>query len=186
MIRRRISTGAVPVSLADAKAHLRVTDSAEDALITAMVAAACGLVAETAGRVLSAETWEICDTGYSGWVEVPVSPVTALSAVSYLDGTGAEVAATVGDFTLTVSDDRVFVGPRPGKAWPTPGVVRPDAVRVRVTAGYTTLPPELKQAILLAVGHNYRNREAVGEAMAELPLAFASLVNVHRLGWAAG
>jgi hypothetical protein len=45
------------------------------------------------------------------------------------------------------------------------------------------VPAALRQAILLAVGHLYENREAVniGNITTLLPLAFDALCNAHRV-----
>ena len=185
MILRRIgSAGTPPVSLADAKAHLRVTDTVENDLITALIAAACAAVGDEAGRVLASETWEVADTGFSGLVKLPKSPVLALVSVQYyLDD--VLTTATLSDFRLYQDADYTLLGPIDGVSWPN-GQTRPDGTVIRFTAGYSTLPTTLRHAVLLTVGHWFANREAVSETgMTELPMGANHLIGLERLGWVA-
>jgi uncharacterized phiE125 gp8 family phage protein len=48
-----------PVSLADMKAHLRVDDDAEDALIEGLVKAARLMVEAASRRLLVSQTWRV-------------------------------------------------------------------------------------------------------------------------------
>lgn len=184
MIIRRIGAAATPpVTLLQAKQHLRVDDSAEDVLISALIAAACDAISEESGRTLAAETWEIADTGFSGNVILPRSPVVSLTSVKYYVD-GVLTTDTLANYRLYETEDRTMVGPIETASWPTVQT-RPDGTIIRFVAGYTTLPPALHQAVLLMIGHLFSNREATGEAMAELPLGLHHLVGLHRIGWAA-
>lgn len=186
MILRRVSAAGTPlVTLSDAKAHLRVTSSAEDALITALISAACDFIGEYSGRVLASETWKIMETGFFGLVKLPKSPVIAITEIGYYDTEGAAHVAVLGDFGLVSGDDWSYLAPNSGKSWPISDTARLDGAWITFTAGYTVLPAALRQAVLLMVGHYYNNREAIGVAQVELPLAVESLVHSYRLGWAA-
>lgn len=184
IIRRTSSAGVAPVRLDQVKAHLRVTASEEDNYIDGLTNAACVLIGERAGRVMSAETWKVMGRSFSGEVKLPKSPVSAVTAVEYYDTAGTLQAATLADYTLVSSDDWAFVAPKAGAAWPSGDTSRLDAVSITFTAGYSRLPTPLHHAALMLVGHWYTNREAVGQAQAELPLAVESLVSAYRLGWA--
>jgi len=180
MLLRRISVGAAPVSLAEAKEHLRVTHSLEDDLITALVAAACESISQQSGRAITSEVWTIYDTGFSGVVHLPKSPVTALGSVKYyLDGTLA--TATLADYRLYQDDDYSRVAPIDGKAWPV-SQTREDGSQITFTAGYTTIPDTLRMAVLLLVDFLYYNRGGDGDTMP--PPGIEQLVGLHRLGWA--
>jgi len=184
-LRRISAAGTPPVTLDEAKARLRVTYDTEDPVITAMIAAACDVVGEKACRVLAAETWQAADFSLSGAVILPKSPVTALVSVTWLDAAEAVQTATLSDYSLVQTDDWSTVQPKAGKTWPTALADRPDAVRVQFTAGYTTLPAALKEAVLLMVGHLFRNREGVvdGVSGADLPLSIQGLIDFYRLKW---
>lgn len=178
------AASALPVSLADAKAHCRVDHSDEDALISAYLEAACLAVAEMSGRVLAAETWRLSIPGASGDLRLPKSPVKSVAAITYYDRDGIEQSATVSDFHLFADEDRAILRPKDGKSWPAVQS-REDALSVDFVAGYDALPGNLLQAILLLTGHWYQNREVVGQNVAELPLAVEAMVGISRRGWVA-
>lgn len=184
MILRRIgSPGTPPVTLAEAKDHLRVTDDTENDLITALVAAACAAVGEASGRVLALETWEIADFGFDGLVKLPKSPILALTSVKYY-ADGTLTTATLGDFRLYQSDDYTFLGPIETASWPI-SQTRPDGTVVRFTAGYSVMPETLRHAVLFTVGHFYDNRESVSEkGKSEVPQSAAYLIGMEKIGWA--
>lgn len=173
-----------PVSLADAKAHCRVDYSDEDALISALLDAASVAVSEMSGRVLVAETWRMSVPGASGDLRLPKSPVQSLTAITYYDRDGVGQSANVNDFFLFADEDRAILRPKDGKAWPSVQS-REDALSVDFVAGYADVPANLRQAVLLLVGHWYLHREAVGQDVAELPLSVEALVGISRRGWVA-
>ena len=96
MILKRIAAPAAePVSLATAKAHLRVTHTAEDALIPLYISAAVskldgkdGLL----GRAMITQDWQLsldscpCD----GAIELPLPPLQEVTFVKYFDSDNAE------------------------------------------------------------------------------------------------
>jgi hypothetical protein len=78
------------------------------------------------------------------------------------------------------STQPAYIVPAVGNSWPS--VVRePESVRIKFTAGYATVPPGIKHAILLMIGHWYEHREDVSESnLVEVPLASQSLLMPHR------
>lgn len=185
MIISRVGAAASDVvTLAEAKAHLRVTASDEDTLIGALVATATGMVSEMSGRVLGEEVWR-WSFKPDGAMVFPRVPVVSVDEITYLDAAWDEQTATVGDFVVTADPDYPKIMPGFAASWPVTAV-RDDAVTVEFTAGLTEVPAELKHAILLIVGHLYANREASTEgAMTDLPLGVEAMVALHRRGWVA-
>lgn len=182
---RTIAPATSPVSLAWAKEHLRVTSDDEDSLIAALIDAAVSHLdgwSGILGRCMVSQTWrQDYDGFYSCGMKLPFPDVQSV-VVAYTDENGASQTLAGSNYHLVneVGGTRVILsdgGTFPGTA------DRPDAVRVTMVAGYGTaddVPPALQAAILLHVGHLYVNREAVGAAQAELPLAYAALIGPHR------
>jgi uncharacterized phiE125 gp8 family phage protein len=139
-----------PVTLAEAKAHLRVTHSSDDALITALIPAAREAVEQATGRALAAAAyrWASEDTDT---LRLPLWPVDTVTAVSYEDGDGARQTMDAADYTLDGDRARVTVDEPPdyGVRW-----------SVSFTVAPTNLPAALKHAVLLLVGDLYANAEA--------------------------
>lgn len=153
------------VTLDEAKAHLRVEETAEDAAITALLGAAIGSLDGpdgTLGRALSPQTLELRLAGFGdGSVRLPLPPCLSLTSikVTATDGTDATVDPAIyrlvnAGAALVSSVELAY-----GKSWPA---VRPgsDAVRIRYQAGYGSgaLPAPIRTAILMRTAHLFENR----------------------------
>lgn len=182
-LRLITAPAALAVSLIEAKAHLRLIDATDDALVTAMIGAATESAEHATGRALMAQTWE---AGFDSFIDTLVLtrvPVQSVTSITYIDAAGVLQTLLPALYTL-VQDDFGFarILPAYGTTWPA---VRGDAdgVKVRYVAGYASaaaVPQSIKSWILLNVGSQYENRESetVGNGSAIAP-AFADAL-LHR------
>lgn len=190
---RIAAPSGLPVSLADAKQHLRVEHADDDVLIGAYLAAAVERLdgwAGILGRCLVTQTWRAAYDGFTGdrYLRLPFPSVSAV-VVRYTDTAGAEQTIPGTDYDLI--DDAIgsAIVLKASAAWPATGD-RADAVRVEITAGYgaaADVPAPIRAAILLMVGDLYRNREtaAVGTSAASIPMSVtvdALLAPYRRVG----
>lgn len=187
--RRLVAPSIAPVSLDDAKMHLRVDASAEDDLINGLIDAATShLDGEgVLGRAIITQTWAEWVSNSPGWVRLPIGNFQAVTAVDYYDADNVLQPATLSDFETRLDGDHVLVKPITGKTWPS-AYSRSDAIRISYTAGYgdaaIDVPASVTQAILLMVGHWYEHRMAVSEgSLKEVPMAVDALIGAERLGW---
>lgn len=172
---------SLPVTVSEAKAHLRVDHSDEDALIEGLIRAAVShLDGRTGvlGRCIVTQTWElILDAFPFDAIEIPLGPVASVTSISYVDVNGA---------TQTVSAETYYVDTSSLSAWIVPDDFWPEtmdtanAVTVRFVAGTAAadVPAALKQAILLLIGSWYENRAAVnvGNITTTLPFTVDALI----------
>lgn len=169
-----------PVTLSEAKRHANVVASDDDALITALIVAARELVEQDTSRALINQTWELeLDDWWTDGLEVPRPPLVSVTHVKYYDADGVLQ-------TVTSTNYHVDTRRQPGVIWWDDDYTLPslgdDANPVLVTyvAGYgsaaSAVPQRAKQAILLLVGHWYRQREAVGRTEGEVALAYRRLI----------
>jgi uncharacterized phiE125 gp8 family phage protein len=187
---------AEPVSLAEAKAHLRVDTDSDDALIARLITAARGLVEAQQRRALVTQTWDLTLDGWPEWdrrygaiaIRLPLPPCQSVGPITYLDPNGVLTTMPGADYVIDLGDRMTpaRVQPLRGRSWPALARV-PGAVTVRFIAGYGAaedVPATTRQAILLLVGHYYDNREAVitGATAAELPMAVAALLAAEDWG----
>lgn len=177
-----------PVTLSEAKAHLRVTSSAEDALIGGLVSAAVQhLDGEgVLGRAMITQTWATYASNTPGVIRLPMTPFQSLTSVEYYDSDNSLQAATLSDFEARIFRDFATIHPVRGAAWPT-AYPRYDAFKITYVVGWgdaADVPQTLKQAILLLVGHWYEHRMAVtDDRLMETPVAVDALVGANRVGW---
>jgi uncharacterized phiE125 gp8 family phage protein len=171
------------VPLADMKAHLRVTHSAEDALIAQLTAAAVAHLDGPGGLLgwcLGAQTWLLAyDTFPSGPIQLPTGPLIAVTGIEYANAGGAYVTLPATEYTVDdVANPGWIV---PVESWPV--AEGTNAVRITFTAGHATagaVNAAALVAIKLLVAHWYRNREAVGDAMSEVPLSAQAIIDAIR------
>lgn len=150
---------AEPITLAEAKLHLRVDGSDEDSLITALIKAVRIACEVECRRTMLDSTWELVQDAFSPALELHNPPLIAITSVKYIDLNGAEQTLDPQDYTLDKDTEPGWLVPAYGKRWPdTRDQV--NAVRVRYRAGYTTVPEVLRAWMFLHIGHYYKNREA--------------------------
>jgi uncharacterized phiE125 gp8 family phage protein len=172
-----------PVTLAMAKAHLRIGHGDEDPLIAALIAAARRVAEARTGLCFMAQRW-LCL--FDGWPEdnvltLPVAPVIAVTeaAVFAADGGKTVVAPELYEADLAARPPRLLR--KSGAAWPVPGRAL-NGIGITVEAGFgaapDTVPEPLRQAILLLVAHWYAHRG--DDSAAELPPGVAALLAPYR------
>ena len=159
---------ALAVSLIEAKAHLRVTASDDDTLITAMITAATETAEQLTGRAIMPQTWELSLDEFPDALELTRIPAASITSLKYYDSDGVLTTMDGATYTLDIADDYGFayVVPAYGTEWPT-ARDQINAVVVRYVAGYANaaaVPQAIKSWILLQVGAMYENRELEGIA----------------------
>lgn len=181
-----VSGSQEPVSLAEVRQHLRIDadDTSQDVVMQALIAAARDHVEQVTRSALGVQTWQWIANGFpdEDTLALGKPPLTSVTSITYVDTNGA---------TQTWAASNYVVWPGlPGQvrlaydaSWPS---VReqPASVTVTFEAGYTaaTLPPSLRAAILLLVGHWFEQRQAVvtGTIATEVPLTVQALVGPYR------
>lgn len=188
-----------PISLDEAKLHLRVDHSDEDELINILIQAAIELAELHTNRSFITQTRQMKldafpsyygrPTHYNGCIGVIYlqnSPLISLSGVdadsnalgiTYYDQNEAVQTLSTSDYWVDSSSGipRLVVK----NSWPSTFTM-PNAVTITYTAGYggsTAVPAQIKQALFLMIGHLYEHRESVSvEQMYEIPMGAKMLL----------
>tara|TARA_R110000824_G_scaffold366730_2_gene555680 strand:- start:213162 stop:213719 length:558 start_codon:yes stop_codon:yes gene_type:complete len=169
-----------PVSLAEARAYLRLDNETEDMLLGVLITSARMVLEADTRRAFMTQSWKlILDSWPVTKVALPLAPASAVTEIT-LDDDAVTVAPATYDVAL--AGDAPCVMPR--TTWPQP-VNRVGGIAISFTAGYGgagDVPAPLKQAILLLVAHWFDNRApvALGESVHELPISVAALVAPYR------
>ena len=180
-----------PVTLVEAKKHLRVDHSDDDTFIGALITAVrTHLDARDGwlGIALVEQTWELhLDAFPADEIELPFGPLQSVSSVKYDDDDGNEQTLSAStDYTVDLISKRGWVLLSPDASWPSTfdGI---NAVRVRFVTGYpvvggvATTPAAIKAAMLLMIGALYEHREnvVIGSQPFVLPNAAESLLSTY-------
>lgn len=166
-----------PVSLAEAKAWLRVeSGDDEDALITALIAAARVRCEWHCGRAFITQTWTLWLDGIGdGVIGLPLPPLAAVSQVTLYAIGGDAAVLDAAAYRVDVPGGRLIF------AASHPGLRASDGVSIAFTAGYgdaDDVPEPIKSAILQTVAWLYEHR---GGDAAPVPAGALALLAPYRV-----
>ena len=177
-----------PVTLAEAKAHLRVDYATEDAYISSLIVAAREYCEQITGRAFAQRNFiatldEFPARGAD--IVLPRAPLVGIQNFVYRDGNGTAITMTVNtDYRLSTNIVPARIRrPFTSTSWPTAARVD-DALQITFTAGAASAPATAKQAMLLLIGHWFENRESVvhGTISTAVQMTTRALLSVLRLG----
>jgi len=172
-----------PVTLAEAKEHLRFDGSEEDDYITALISVSRDYIENYTGRYFAQASFAIYLESFPGGytpLDIAIPDTITLDELTYLDTDNAEQTISTG---LTLDPERRHV--RYSDTWPTDAI----SVRVEVTAGRdnsespetTLLPFAIKQSILLVITDLYNNRASVTSMQTYQNKAVEMLAHPYRV-----
>lgn len=178
-----------PISLELAWAHLSIDaegsppESAFDLWLEQVgIPAARASCEDFLGVSLAPKTYCLTLDGFpAGAIEMRWPPVTSIDSVVYVDTDHTEQTMDVSEYTL----DSSLVVPWliPADGWPSTASVA-NAVRITFKSGYdaATVPPQIKAAMLLMLGHLFKNREAITDKQTfEMPFGIENLLRPRRV-----
>lgn len=159
-----------------------------DVFLTHLIDTAASMIDGPAGAgiALGTQTWrKTLDRFPCQDILLPGSPVTAVSAVNYVDIEGNADTVDLPDTLLDTGSDVARLSPVHGSTWPSTREQN-GAVTIDYTLGHadwTTIDKSLIDAILLYTAHRYINREAIikGE-MSETPFGWETIMIEYRRG----
>lgn len=177
---------AEPVTLTEAKAHLRVDVSSDDTLITSLIVAAREHVESYTGRALISQTWDLFLDGFPDCeIELPRARVQSITSVTYTDANGDAQTWAAAKYQADSKSEPARLKPAYGESYPSTRADTFNTVTVRFVAGYgddaADVPQLIKNGMLFLIAHLYENREAVmGTSfqgfLAEAPLGVKALL----------
>lgn len=176
---------AEPVTLTEAKLHARIEHSADDTLVTALIAAAREQVEHETGRRLINQTWEQVLPAFADSMDLDTGPVSSITSVKYLDSDGAEqtLASTVYSLISESLPPRLVLNS--GQSWPAT-YTSDNAVRIRFVAGYgadsTAVPQAIRAWMMVRIASLYAQREEHASGLTEMPGRFIDgLLDPYRI-----
>ena len=176
---------AIPLTTAEAKRHLGVTDSDHDLDIDTLIKAAMNYIERRSGRTLLTTSYRLDLPCFPDRIELPKTPLESLTSIDYYDVDGNDTP--LANYQVWSSIDvPSYIVPAPSEVWPQTQAERIDAVRVVFDAGYgateATVPPEAKHAIKLLIRHWYDNPSAVIVGSISKEVEFAADALIRSLG----
>jgi len=171
-----------PITLAEAKAHLRVFLPDDDTYITSLIIAARQAIEQRTGRAIMPQRWKIGMDAFPSVVRLPGLPLAATPGllIKYFDADNVEQTVNSTVYTLNKYVEPAQVTLAHSQSWPATTPVA-GGITMEYDVGYAdaaSVPGPLKQWMLLAIGAMYENREQVyaGAETYSIPEDFMGLL----------
>ena len=183
-----ISSGpaAEPISVSEARDHLRISETQEDPLITAYITAARLYVEAFTKRQLVTATWLL---GLERFplreIVVPLPPLASVTSVTYVDENGAAQTWNSSLYQVDTKSEPGRIKPIESESFPSTQLGTYNAVTVTFVGGYgdeSAVPERFKHAIKLMTANWFEFREPVidGRVM-KAPTSVDALLNQDRM-----
>ena len=177
-----------PVSLAEAKAHLRVDIADDDALISRLITGARNQLERALNRALITQSWtwalDAWPKGYA--VPLPLAPVQSVDQVRIYSADDASTILPAASFMLDGLGSPPRLIRRGAAAWPVPTRTG-NGIAIDFTAGHgtqpTDVPAALRIATLVLVAHWYEHRDLAASpgGPGGLPAMVRDLIDPYRM-----
>ncbi len=187
---RRIAGPLVePVTVADAKAHLRIdSDFTDDDLyIQTLISAARYHIETVSSRTLVRSQWQMKMDWFPSWdIELPNPPITTGSiVVTYVPSGGTTTPVAYTDFREDRDSTPAVIRPQWNGTWPSCRGAEND-VTITYWAGYgespENVPPPSRHCALMMVAHWFANRESVVQGGMN-PVPMAAEILLGSINW---
>ena len=188
-LAQTVAPTSEPVSLADAKEHLRIIGTSSDNDITAYLAAARDYVEGYTNRQLVTATYTAKLDGFppNGCrLYLPKPPLASVTSLAYIDSEGVTQTVSTSDYEVVRGQVGGYLVPASGTSWPTDAMMLDggEIVTIVYVAGYgvsSAVPPTINAAIRLIVGDLFENRESASIASVKEHRTADKLLNLYRV-----
>lgn len=173
-----------PITLAEAKLHLRETGTEQDAIITSLIVAARQYAENYTRRALVQQTLELLLPCFpwDGVIALPRPSLVSVTSVKYIDTGGVLTTVDPSEYQVDVYRQPAYIKPAYLYYWKATRSSDVNAVQVRYVAGYpvgagsptdytVNIPDGIKHWMRVRVAQLYEHREAMiaGTIVANVP-----------------
>lgn len=176
-----------PVSLSEAKAHLRVDSTDEDTLISSLIITSRLHIEASLGLALISQSWSLFldDWPDGSTVRLPMRPLQTVSAVRLYAEDESITTLPANSYYVDAKGVPARIARLGGLGWPRPQRST-NGIEIAFTAGYGSLasdvPEPIRHALLLLIAHWYERREPfeVGGSAVAIPKMVSELLMPYR------
>ena len=150
---------AEPITLSEAKAHLRLTHSDDDTYVSNLIIAARRAVESRCDLAIMPQSWQLyADRWPSDSIfKLRLHPVASVDGIAMFGEDDVAQTLNLSDFYFDLASRPARVVLRSNRSYAQP-TRRANGIRIAFTCGYTIVPLELKQAMLMAIADWYGAR----------------------------
>lgn len=178
----RTDPGPPPVTVTEAKDHLRLHSDADDEILTQLLHTATEAVEAYTRRDVRANTYNLLLDEFEDRICVRRDLVDAITSVSYtVSSSPVVVSSSVYYLRRDVQSSEILL--QEDQVWPTDGDIREQGITIVFT---TTTPAYLvevaKSAVLRIVAHLYENRGDVDPVSSGMSVTRSDIVRKSGAG----
>ncbi|NTV25930.1 MAG: hypothetical protein HGB01_06940 [Chlorobiaceae bacterium] len=160
---KRTSGPATPVVTTDeVKQYGRISNSAQDSMLSDLITSATAEVEELTNRALITQTWSYIIGGFPGVaIRLPKSPLQEVDSIRYTDHNGDLQTVDPEIYQVSTAREPGEIRLKPGCQWPTVDHTSAEPVTITYLVGYgesgLEVPQKIRQAIIALVVYWYDN-----------------------------
>src|SRR6185312_9914823 len=151
-------------SIEDVKTYFNITSSAEDYVLTVLVASASANIEQYCNRTFAQAAYTETRNGNGGdRISVRQYPIASVQSVT-VDGLTVPIASNAVSDGVVFSDDAIYIRNRGRPGYPAAPWCFARGVQnvvLQYTAGYQTIPADLNQACVELVGWKRAKRDRI-------------------------
>lgn len=179
-----------PVSLSEAKDHLRIDGSDEDTYLATIITASRKYCEQYCNRAFITQTWLQYPNDFTDGIKLSINPVQSVTSITYYDTDGNSQTLAANQYQVDLSADICRIYEAVNVDFPDVQDEKINPITITYVSGYgdaaTDVPMDIIHAIKLMISHLFQNREMinVGQGISTqipMPDAVKVLLNNYRL-----
>lgn len=153
---------AEPITVTQAKAHMRVDISTDDTYIGGLIKSARMYCEKVLRGAIVGTEYEISYNDFPSWFELPSPPTQGVSSIKYYDTANVLQTLSTSYYNVDTRSTPARVTQTYGYTWPSVACDYPNAVILKYWSGYA-LPftAVSSTGVLTRTGRNFTDGEAV-------------------------
>lgn len=175
---------AEPVTTAELREFLRLTDSSQDDLLAGLITAARASLEVYLRRTLISTTYQLYFDRFPEVIRLARAPFQSVVSITYADAGGVAQTLATSSYTAELDSLTGRIAPAYGTSWPSTRP-QPNAVCVEYKAGYGDLAASVPKALAIAIkmlaADLYEHPEANGEARLEESRSLKFLLQAYQI-----
>lgn len=164
-----------PITLDQAKNHLRVDIEDDDGLIDSLIKVSREYAEAVTGRALITQTWKMYLTDWpeEDYIELPYPPLQSISSITYEDYNGTVTTWAATHYKVDTYSEPGRVVLAYDDTWPTATLNVSNPICITFVCGYGTpddIPESIKAGMKIDLSDLYDNRASIviGQAINHL------------------